>query len=47
MSMYYTCEGRNAAILVFTKHLMSRAKPSHTHLFDTLLLKADFMKLLV
>lgn len=48
MSTYCTCEERDAPPnLVLTKHSLPRAKPSHTHSLDTLLLKADFIKLLV
>lgn len=48
MSTYCTCEGKDAAPnLVLAKHSVPCAKPSHTHSFDTLLLKADFIKLLV
>lgn len=48
MSTYCTCEGGDVApSFVLTKSLVPHAKPSHTHSLDTLLLKADFIKLLV
>lgn len=46
--MYCTCEGGDVAPnIVLTTPLVPRAKPSHTQSLDTLLLKADFIKLLV